>query len=140
IISSVHCGSIERSIAGRRSSRLAGAVPLLLKPINSRFGFILQRPIPIYELDMNSGNAVGAGAARANRRMRGDAILLAGQTDETTLRYLQRCEKCGAAGADVFSYRLFVFNNLTVRVQNFESHIDSDVVARRGALINKWSQ
>src|SRR5689334_19962048 len=90
MISSVHCGSIERSITGRRSSRLAADVPLLLKPINSRLGFILQRPIPIYELDMNSRNTVGAGAASANRRVRGDAILLAGQTNETTLRYLQR--------------------------------------------------
>ena len=35
---------------------------------------------------MNSGNAVGAGAARANSRVRGDAILLANDPDEPALR------------------------------------------------------
>ena len=65
--------------------------------------FILQRPFPIYELDMNSGNAIAAAAARANRRVHGDAIFLAEQSDETTLRYLQRREECCSFGADFFS-------------------------------------
>ena len=92
--SSAHCGNIEPR-AGSRSSFLTGNVPLLLK---CSVRLILQRPFPIYELDMNSGNAVCAGAARANSRMRGDAILFASQPNEATVRYLQRREESCAFG------------------------------------------
>ena len=61
--------------------------------VRAHVRFILQRPFPIYELDMNSGNTVGARAARANSRMRRDAMLLANQPDEPTFRYLQRGEE-----------------------------------------------
>src|SRR5690349_20699404 len=93
-ISSCHCGSIEPRAGARCSSFLSGNVPLL--PLTR---VILQRPFPIYELDMNSGNAVGAGAARANSGVRRDAILLADHTNKTTLRYLQRREDACSPGA-----------------------------------------
>src|SRR5215216_3646691 len=96
---------------------------------------ILQRPFPIYELDMNSGNAVSTGAARANGRVRGDAILLADQPDETTLRNLQRREDSCSFCADVFGHCLFTFSYLTVNVDHFQSHIDSNVVPRMSSLI-----
>src|ERR1044072_1838878 len=87
---------------------------------------ILQRPFPIYELDMNSGNAVSAGAARSNRRVRGNAP--ADQPDKTALRYLQRREDGCSFGADVLGHRLFTFSYLTVNVDHFQSHVDRDVV------------
>ena len=43
--------------AARGFSLLTGAVPLLLKVLTLYPG-ILQRPFLIYELDMNSGNAI----------------------------------------------------------------------------------
>src|SRR5215216_1657194 len=97
--------------------------------------FILQRPFPIYELDMNSGNTICAGAARANGRMCRDPILLADQPDETTLRYLQCREECCSFGADVFRYGVFVVSYLAVNVEDFQSHVDRDVVSRLFSLI-----
>src|SRR5215216_4185511 len=97
--------------------------------------FILQRPFPIYELDMNSGNAVSTGAARANGRVRRDAILIADQPDETTLRYLQRRKECCSRGADVFCYGLFAISYFAVNVEDFQPHIDRDVVPRMSAFI-----
>lgn len=49
---------------------------------------ILQRPFLIYELDVNSGNAVCPCAARSNRRMRHDALLVARQADKPASRNL----------------------------------------------------
>src|SRR4029079_9494823 len=78
ILSSAHCGSIVVLAAARGSSRLAA--PLLLAVLTVMV-VILQRPFLIYELDMNSRNAVSALAARANGCVYGDPVLLARQTN-----------------------------------------------------------
>jgi hypothetical protein len=129
MISSDHCGNIERLLGVRRSSPLTGNVPFVLT------GFILQRPFPIYELDVNSGNTIRAGAARANRSVRSDAVLVARQTNKATLGYLQRGEEGGSFSADIFSHCMFTFRHLTVRIDQLDSHIDGNVVPRVNALI-----
>ena len=49
---------------------------------------ILQRPFLIYELDVNSRNAVCSCATRSNGRVRGNALLLVRQANKTPLRNL----------------------------------------------------
>lgn len=122
MISSDHCGNIE-------PLRLTGNVPFVLT------GFILQRPFPIYELNVNSGYTIRAGAARANRSVRRDAILVARHTNKATLRYLQRGEERRSPGADVFSHCLFSFRHVAVGIDHFDSHIDGDIVPRVNALV-----
>src|SRR6185503_13529547 len=102
--------------------------------------FILQRPFPIYELNVNSGHTICAGAARANRRVRGYPILLARQTNKATLWYLQRGEDCCSPSADVFSHSMFTISYFATRVNQLESHIDSDVVTCVGSLIGNRYQ
>ncbi len=102
--------------------------------------FILQRPFPIYELDVNSGNTIRARAARANRRMRCDAILVARQTNEPAFRYLQRGEDRCSFGADVFSHCMFTISYFAIGVNQLESHIDRDVVTGVNPLIAKRYQ
>src|SRR5215213_912032 len=84
IISSAHCGSIVELAAARGSSLLIGDVPLLLTVLTVVFVCILQRPFLIYELDVNSRNAISARASCANRCMCRDPVLLARQTNETS--------------------------------------------------------
>src|SRR6185369_4186670 len=129
MISSDHWGNIERLLGVRRSSPLTGNVPFVLT------GFILQRPFPIYELDVNSGNTIRAGAARTNRRVRSDAILFACQTNKATLWYLQRGEERCSFRADVFSHSMFTFRHLTIGIDQLDSHIDRDVIACLNSLI-----
>src|ERR1043165_6371427 len=71
---SAHCGNGERSGDARGSSLFAGGVPLLpmFRP------FILQRPLLVDKLHVNSRNAIDAGTSRSNRRVSRDAVLLAG--------------------------------------------------------------
>src|ERR1043166_8757950 len=88
---------------------------------------ILQRPFPIYELDVNSRNTIGAGAARANGRVRGYAVLLARQANEATLRYLHRGKDRRSPGADVFGHCVFTLTHFAVDIDQFETHIDGEV-------------
>src|ERR1044071_2869221 len=132
IESSAHCGNGERSGDARGSSRFA-AVPLLpmFRP------FILQRPFPINKLHMNSRNAINASASRSNRRVSRDAVLLARESNKTSLRDLQRRENCRAFRADVFSHCVFTHHHFTIEVHQFHQHIYCDVVTRVRALIRR---
>src|SRR5215203_1642092 len=129
-ISSAHCGNIVRPACGRISTFFDGYVPLVLK-----VGNILQRPFLIYELDVNSGNAVSPCAAGSNGRVRGDSLLLARQANKTARRSLQRREERGAVAADVLGDGLFTLNNLTLHVKYLYSHVNGDLESRKGALI-----
>src|ERR1041384_5998157 len=136
IVSSAHCGNGERSGDARGSSRLIGCVPLLpmFRP------FILQRPFLIYELHMNSRNTVDAGTSRSNSCVCRDAVLFAGQSNKSSLWNLKRRENCSSFGADVFSNCVFTHDDFTVKVYQFHSHINRDLVTCVSALIRNRRQ
>src|SRR5690349_12970540 len=76
-ISSAHCGNIG-PISDTRISFLLGNVSELFKSSGHKALLIsLQRPLVIDEFHVHSRNAVRAGAARADRRMNCQSILLA---------------------------------------------------------------
>src|SRR6185369_493876 len=127
-ISSAHCGNEPRIVA-RGSSLFAGAVPLLLNAL------ILQRPFLIYELDVNSRHAVRARAARPNRRMCRNPVLIAGHANETSKWNFQGREKGGAFRADVFSDGVLTLNNLAGSIDYVDTHIHWNVVPGVRALI-----
>src|SRR5690349_9392380 len=88
----------------------------------------LQRPLPVYELDMYSRDAVGAGGARANRGKSGHAVLIARDSNEAADRNIERGEKRCALVADVLSHCLFACDHGLVLIEQLDAHIDSDVV------------
>src|SRR5690349_4211358 len=137
---SAHCGSMAVLAAARGSSLLTGAVPLLLTVLTVLTRVILQRPVRIYELDMNSRNAVRARAARANGCVCRDPVLLTRQSNKTARRDFECREKRRAFRADVFRHRLLAFNNLAIFVDNLDAHIHGDGVSRGSALIRKRYQ
>src|ERR1043165_9757058 len=72
--------------------------------------------------------------------MCGHAILLARQTNEATLRYLQGGKKRRSLGADVLGHCPFTFSHIAVDVNQFESHIDGYFLASVDPLIGERQQ
>ena len=95
----------------------------------------LQRPLPIYELDVNSRDAVCTRGARTNGRVNSHIVLLAGDSNETTDGYLQRREQRCFQRADVLRDCVFTANYRSVRIHHLHSHIDGNAVSSRCSLI-----
>src|SRR5262245_61996397 len=101
--------------------------------------FILQRPILIDELDLDSRDAVRSSVSGADSGVGLCFVLLACQTNKASLLKIQCRKKRRSATADTLRNGLFGFYSASSLVQQLNSHIDCDLMPRLGPSITKDS-